>query len=114
MVTSQIKKLFFISASTLSALGLMLAVPSASLAQEMSEDMTEDVEAMEDTDEFEATGTFESEEDGRLGQSMDDSDLESDASMMESDDVDSDYDYDYEEDSVEVAPTYSNSPRALW
>ena len=113
MVNSQIKKLFFISASTLSALGLMLAVPSAGLAQEMTEDVTEDVEAVEDTDEFEATGTFESEEDGRVGQSMeiDDSDeLEAD---MDSEDIDSDYDYE-DSDDVEVAPTYSNSPRALW
>ena len=104
-----INKIFLTSASALSVLGLLLTVPQGVAAQEM-EDM-----------DMDATESVEMDSDDRIGQSydMEEDDMDMDAADMESDDVDGDYDYDSDDaDEIESesysAPTYSNSPRALW
>ena len=110
-------KLLLTSASALSILGLTLAVPHAANAQEMNDDL--EMEAAESV-EMEADTTEVVEDDNRLGQSveMESVDMDADATDMDSDDIDSDLDYDDDDSEIEAetysAPTYSNSPRALW
>lgn len=107
MLSTYFSKFLIISASTVSALGLLVSVPQAASAQEMSEDMDETMEVME-SNEMET----------QMGQNveMDNADIENDGMMMDSDDVDSDYDNDGDDDDMDVesTPSYSNSPRALW
>ena len=126
MLSAYFNKFLIISASTVSAIGLLISVPQAVIAQEMTEDMNETMEVTEpsemDSMEMDSTEMDSMEMDTQMGQTVDmdsedmDSDgmmMENDSMMMESDDVDSDFDNDDDMD-MESTPSYSNSPRALW
>lgn len=123
MLSTYLSKLLVISASTVSALGLLIAVPHAATAQ-MSEDMTEDsmvTESVEDesmTEDMDVTEAGETE-DGLVGQTMDESEdmdaVESDSMEMEAESSDMDaVEADAMPEATTTSPAYSSSPRALW
>ena len=112
-----LNKALFVSASTFAALGLLLAAPQAASAQEGVEDaefteteaMTPGIVRDSEVTESDAVGQSFEMEDGEG--------IDSDVDGMDSDDIDSDVDADYDEDiesETYSAPTYSDSPRALW